>query len=204
MMNQEKKPENERLSWVKTQERQTIKTPWMDLREQWYRFPDGSEHGPFYAYARRNFVVTAARTEEGKFLCVRQFRNGVEHITTEFPAGGIEDFDLGKRQSSREAALAAAKRELCEETGYESDDWHFLFSCPANSTWSNNYAYLFFADSCRKTGTQHLDVTEFIDVVSYTPQELDKLIADGGFEQITSILTWKLAKEYLSQKEIRS
>ncbi len=46
-------------------------------------------------------------------------------MTTEFPAGGIERTD-GKEYGSRDAAEAAldcAKRELREETGYESDEW---------------------------------------------------------------------------------
>ena len=69
--------------------------------------------------------MIVASDENGHYLCVRQFRQGIKEVTTEFPAGGIERTD-GKEYGSRDAAEAAldcAKRELREETGYESDEW---------------------------------------------------------------------------------
>ena len=65
--------------------------------------------------------MIVASDENGHYLCVRQFRQGIKEVTTEFPAGGIERTD-GKEYGSRDAAEAAldcAKRELREETGYE-------------------------------------------------------------------------------------
>ena len=78
---------------------------------------------------------------EENYLCVRQFRQGIKEVTTEFPAGGIERTD-GKEYGSKDAAEAAldcAKRELREETGYESSDWTHLITVPSNATISDNY-----------------------------------------------------------------
>ena len=58
-------------------------------------------------------VVAVTRSGDGEdcFLMVRQFRHGAQMITTEFPAGLIEP---------GEDPLAAARRELEEETGYRA------------------------------------------------------------------------------------
>ena len=54
-----------------------------------------------------------------------------------------------------EDALAAAKRELLEETGYGSDDWCHMLTVPSNATLADNYMSIFVAKNCQKwlTGT---------------------------------------------------
>ncbi len=81
---------------------------------------------PYYSYSRRDYAVIVATDTEGNYLCVRQYRQGIKQVTTEFPAGGIERKD-GREygtsgDASAEDALEAAKRELLEETGYTSDE----------------------------------------------------------------------------------
>ena len=93
-----------------------------------------------------------------------------------------------------EAALKAAKRELQEETGYVSDDWHFLLAVPSNATLADNYAYLFTAGGCRRVSGQKLDDMEFLNVRKYTAGEIEELIAEGKFEQAIHIMGWLLAQ----------
>ena len=78
-----------------------------------------------------------------------------------------------------EDALEAARRELVEETGYESDEWRFLCAIPSNATIADNYAYIFMAENCRKAGAQHLDETEFLGVRRYSASEIQEMI--GGY-----------------------
>ena len=142
--------------------------------------------------------MIVATDEAGNYICVRQYRHGIKRVTTEFCAGGIERCD-GKEYGSRldkdsaEDALAAAKRELMEETGYESDDWKFLLSVPSNATMADNYANIFVAKSCRKVSGQSLDETEFLNVHLHTRKEIDEMIASGEFPQASHILALLLA-----------
>ena len=70
-----------------------VQDQWIDFRRSAYRFPDGRVFEPYYSYTRRDYVVIVASDEEGNYLCVRQFRQGIRTVTTEFPAGGIEQKD---------------------------------------------------------------------------------------------------------------
>ncbi len=186
------------LEWEEVSCEHIVKDEWIDIRRSTYRFPDGSTFEPFYSYSRRNYVVIVASDTEGNYLCVRQYRQGIKRVTTEFPAGGIERKDgkeYGRSQDvSSEDALNAAKRELLEETGYESGEWWHLLTVPSNATIADNYAYIFEAKNCRKVAGQSLDETEFLNVYSYTEQELEDMIAAGDFPQAVHILAWLLSR----------
>ena len=185
------------LAWEEISTEHIIQDEWIDFRRSAYRFPDGSVFEPYYSYSRKDYVVIVASDTEGKYLCVRQYRQGIEEVTTEFPAGGIERTDGkeygGSGDISAEESLAAAKRELREETGYESDEWRQLLKIPSNATIADNYAHLFVARNCRKVSGQDLDDTEFLNVIKLSAQEIETLIAEEKFQQAVHIAAWLLA-----------
>ena len=189
---------NDPLEWEEIKSEHIVKDEWIDFRRSSFRLPDGSVFEPFYTYSRRDYVVIVARDAEGKFLCVRQFRQGIKKVTNEFPAGGIERTDgkqYGGSGEYSEEALTAAKRELLEETGYESDEWEHILTIPSNATIADNYAYIFMAKNCRKTGEQHLDETEYLNVVKHTADEIESMIFSGKFQQSVHVMAWLLAKD---------
>ena len=155
------------LIWEPVSVEHVIQDKWIDLRKVEYRFPDGTTFSPYYNYSRRSYVVIVASDEEGKYLCVRQYRHGIG---------------------------AAAKRELEEETGYSSDEWEHLITVPSAATMADNYAYIYRAKNCRRTHEQHTDSTEFLRVRKYSPDEIEELIAAGKFQQAMHIMAWLLAQ----------
>ncbi len=169
-----------------------VRDRWIDFRRSDYRFPDGRVFGPYYTYSRRDYAVIVASDEEGRFLCVRQFRPGLRQVTTEFPAGGLERKD--GEPFTLEKALAAAKRELREETGYESDTWAHLLTIPSQATLSDNYAWIFRAENCRPAAAQKLDEMELLDVLTLSPGEIEDLIFTGRFQQAVHVAAWLLSR----------
>ena len=186
------------LAWEELRTEHIVQDQWIDFRKSTYRYPDGRVFEPFYSYSRRDYVVIVASDTDGKYLCVRQFRHGIREVTTEFPAGGIERRDgkeYGTSQDlSAEDALAAAKRELLEETGYESEEWKHLLTIPSNATVSDNYAYLFVAGNCRLVAGQDLDETEDLTVVKHSAREIEEMIRNGDFQQAMHVTAWLMAQ----------
>ena len=203
--NNKKEKENDPLSWEEIKTEHIVQDEWIDFRRSAYRFPDGSVYEPFYSYSRRDYVVIVASDADGRYLCVHQFRQGIRQVTAEFPAGCIErkagEKPFGSGISSLRDAFAAARRELREETGYESDEWKHLLTVPSNATLADNYAYLFSAKNCRRVSEQALDAMEFLHVTRHTAQEIEDLIAGGRFQQAMHIAAW-LLNERSSPKRI--
>ena len=184
---------DQELAWEPVSVEHIVRDEWIDFRKVRYRYPDGREFGPFYQYSRKSYSVIVPVLPDGRFLCVRQFRQGIGETTTEFPAGGIEADGSEYGQVTREEALAAAKRELKEETGYESDEWTHLITIPSNATIADNYAHVFLARNCRKVSGLHLDVTEDLEPVIVTKEEIETMISEGRFQQMGHVMAYLLA-----------
>lgn len=181
---------DENLKWKFISDEVVKRDRWVHLRAGRWLLPNGKEIAPYYVYRSRDFIVTVAIDTDGNYICVRQFRPGIESVTTEFPAGGIED---------GEDPETAARRELLEETGVSADQWTFLGRIAPNATIAGNYAYIFLAEGCRKTDAQHLDETECMDPVRLSPEELRRMVGNGGFVQAVHVAAF-----YMAQEKIRS
>lgn len=194
-----KEADEENLMWTPVKVEHIVRDQWIDFRRVDYRYPDGREYGPFYEYSRRSYCVIVPVDEEGRFICVRQFRYGIKEVTNEFPAGGIETGGGAEYENAEntERPLECARRELMEETGYASDRWSHLLTIPSNATIADNYAYIFLAEGCRKVSGLHLDETEDLEPVLLTGKEIEKLIAGGKFQQMCHVLAFLLARERL-------
>lgn len=189
---------DDELKWEEVSVKHLIQNKWIDLRQSRYRFPDGTEFEPYYSYSRRDYVVIVPFDEKGDLICVKQYRHGLKEVTTEFPAGGIERND-GKEYGTKEPGLTedavkAAVRELSEETGYEAGKMEHLITVPSNATVSDNYAHIFVARDCKKVTSQDLDDTEFLNVLTISPDELEDLIRSGKFQQAVHIMAWYMCK----------
>ena len=103
-----------------------------------------------------DIVIIFAITKNNKVPLVRQYKHGAQEILLELPAGYMDD---------NEDPLASAKRELLEETGFESAKWKqlaFYYKNPTKSRGSN--IYIFLAKEAKQTNKQNLDITEDIEI----------------------------------------
>ncbi|MBV8189928.1 MAG: NUDIX hydrolase [Alphaproteobacteria bacterium] len=131
---------------------QLIEQPWMALRRERLRDADGStaEH---VVLEYPDWVDVVALTADFDIVLVDQYRHPVHEMRTELPAGAVD---------RNEPPLQAIQRELREETGYVSEDWHLLGSAPVNPAWQTNRIHSFLALGARHAGEQELDKGEFI------------------------------------------
>ena len=84
--------------------------------------PDGRIIEEFYVLEYPDWVNVIAITKDGQFVMERQYRYPVADVLLEIPAGKLD--------SKSEDRLAAAKRELEEETGYRAANFTSLGCIP--------------------------------------------------------------------------
>lgn len=149
-------------------------------RYNWMRNPRNDTTLKALVLEGNDWVNVAAVTPAGKIVIVRQFRFGTSRTTSELPAGLVEP---------DEAPLAAAQRELREETGYTTEDWIPLGSVDANAAFLNNQCHLWLARNAVKTAETALDASEDILVEELSLDELREEIRAGHFSNALSLLT---------------
>lgn len=143
------------LAWETLNSTVAYSCPGFDVRSETVRLPAGIETD--YDYVDEPpAVVVLPFTEEGDVVVIDEWRHAVGRASRGLPAGTVDGADAD--------LAAAAKRELLEETGYETATLsHLLTVEPANGI-ANSVHHHFVARECRSTGSQRLDPDESIRV----------------------------------------
>jgi 8-oxo-dGTP pyrophosphatase MutT (NUDIX family) len=115
-----------------------------------------------------------AADPEAQIVLVRQYRHGVDTVALEIPSGQID---------RDEEPLAAARRELAEETGYTGERWTELGRERPNAAWLSNWCYNFLVEGARLTAEPQLDEGEAITVELRKLSEIPGLIRRGDINQ---------------------
>ena len=111
-------------------------------------------------------VAVIAKTENDKYLFVRQYRKPLERTIVEIPAGKVE---------KNEDPSETVKRELYEETGYKCEQINHLISFYTSPGFANEIIHLYEASHLIE-GEQHTEEDEFVDVLELTLDEAQQLI----------------------------
>lgn len=154
-------------SWTLLQSRQVSDHRIFRVREDIYRFEPSGVERDFVVLDSPDWANIVPLTDDGRVILVRQFRHGVQTVTTEIP-GGIVD--------PGEQPEAAAVRELREETGYTPRRVRSLGRVRPNPAIMGNYCYMFVAEGCRRTTEPRPDPFEQIEVLSRPVEDVPELV----------------------------
>jgi 8-oxo-dGTP pyrophosphatase MutT (NUDIX family) len=110
-----------------------------------------------------DWVNMVALTADGQSVMVRQYRFGVGYSTLETPGGMV---DPG------EAPLAAAQRELREETGYGGGTWDYLGAVEPNPAFHDHLCHHYLARDVVRMGEPATTDGEAIRVELLTEAEV--------------------------------
>ena len=116
-------------------------------------------------------------SDEGKVVCVRQYRYAVGQVTLEIPAG--------KRDSLDEDPLECGKRELKEETGCIAEKYDYLGTLLPTPAYDTEVIHMYLARGLSQS-EQKLDEDEFLDV---TAVPFDKAVEMVMNNEITDAKT---------------
>ena len=119
---------------------------------------------------RRDTAMVVAITEDKKIILGLQEQPGKPLFT------GL----VGGQINEGEDALAAAKRELLEESGYQAKDW-LLFDAVQPVSKVEWAIYTFIAKGCKKVAEQKLDGAEKIELKLVDFNEFIKIASAPDF-----------------------
>jgi len=127
-----------------------------------------------------SYVNIVAVTENGGYLCFRQVKYAVEGTSLATVGGYLEQ---------GEDPLAAARRELLEETGHEASEWVSLGSYPVDGNRGLGVAHLYLARGARRVRTRDADDLEEQELLVLSRAEVEEALEKGAFR----LLPWAAA-----------
>lgn len=142
---------------------------YLRVESQKVRLSSGVIIEDFHMIQAPPWVGVLAVTDDQQLVLVEQYRHAHGRASLELPAGIID---------GSEEITAAAARELAEETGYTAREFLPLWQARPEPSRHTQWAYFCIARGARLVGSQALDETEDIRVMTRPISELDDIVAE--------------------------
>ena len=181
-------------TWKTVESRQVYSTRIFDLHHH-RRHHHTRGHHDFYVLKAPDWVNIIPLTEDGNVVMVRQFRHGTEDFTLEIPGGMVDPEDP--------SPMAAARREMREESGYDSEDIIELGKVHPNPAIQGNYCHTFLARGVRAGVKIEMDTTEETEVLLVPLASIKGLIAGGEITHALVIAAFSFLHAYNPPPEFR-
>jgi 8-oxo-dGTP pyrophosphatase MutT (NUDIX family) len=146
----ERNGRNNTRPWRRVSSSLVHTTPWFVVRQDEVVRPDGSA-GKYERVDSRGAVTVLAIYDDDHVAITRQWIYLHENTQWRLPGGGIDIDDV--------TPLAAAKRELAEETGLHALRWRAMGRINCADSLTNHVDYLFLATGLTQ-GKQSLEPCE--------------------------------------------
>lgn len=155
-------------AWQRLDSELVRRTPWFDVRTDSVIRPDGSP-GEYHHIVVRGSVTVLALDDTDQVVITRQWVYTHEGTQWRLPGGGIDPGDADP--------LAAARRELTEETGLAAAHWESLGQVNGADSLTNHVDHVFLATDLA-SGQAELE-----------PGEADLEICRLPFDQAVHLVT---------------
>jgi ADP-ribose pyrophosphatase len=163
---------------------------YLSVEEHAVELPDGRIIPDWPWMITPDYVNVAAVTEDQRFVCFRQIKYAVNGISLA-PVGGYLE--------PGENPLAAAQRELREESGYAAADWVDLGQYVVDGNRGCGTAYLFLARQAWVATQPDADDLEEMQMVLLSRAEVEMALRAGQFKVLPWAMTMALALLHLPE-----
>ncbi|MDB5165258.1 MAG: hydrolase [Candidatus Saccharibacteria bacterium] len=180
---------NEKSSWKRLNRKTLYDSRFMKMYEDTVELPSGHLMDDYSVVDLPDGVLVVATDEENNVLVIDEYKYAADDTFLTFVAGGID---------GSESVLEAARRELVEETGYDTDDLELLAQLDVYPSKVIHKSSIVRARNIRKVTTTNHEASEGIgNIRLISPAELKSSLKGGKIKT-----TYMLAAIALAFPEI--
>lgn len=163
--------------WETLSSREVYDNPWITVREDAVVRPDGRP-GIYGVVHFKNKAVGVLAVEDGHVYLVGQYRYTLDRYSWEIPEGGCGE---------GEDPLAAARRELAEETGLRAASWRLMGEAHTSNSVTDEHAVWYLATDLTH-GAQAPEGTERLQLRRVPLDEALRMALAGEITDAISLL----------------
>ena len=172
---------------LKTEE--VFRGPIFAVRRDFVREPNGIR-ATRDVVTHNGSVVVLPVFPDGRILLIRQWRHSVGEYLWELVAGRID---------GGEKPLAAAKRELLEETGYTARRFTKLFKAYPTPGFVAEFMMVYAATGLTR-GAAQPEADESIEPRAFTVREIERMMRTGALRDAKSIAGVLFYQRFLAKR----
>ena len=163
--------------WKILGEKNIYDNTWINVKEYDVINPSGGKG--IYGKVHFKNIATGVITldEELNTYIVGQFRFTINHYSWEIPEGG---------GALDELPLAAAQRELLEETGLKAERWQKILEMHVSNSITDEYCYVFVATGLSLHATMH-EETEQLTIRKLPFEQVYEMVMNNTITDAISV-----------------
>ena len=173
--------------WKTLQSDVAYRTPIFDLHRRRSIHSRHGEHD-FFILEAPNWINIIPLTRGGEVVMINQWRHGIAEFTLEIPGGMVDPGDI--------SPMHAARREMIEETGFDSNAIVALGKVHPNPAIQGNICFSFLAENVRQVERVVALGDEETEVVMVPMREIRGLIASGKVMHALTIAAFSFLHLY--------
>lgn len=177
--------------WAKIRSRQLADYSIFQMWEKICRSPRTAVEHSFYILKSADWINIIPVTPEGKVVLIHQYRHATEEVTLEIPGGVIDAEDTDP--------AASARREMIEETGYDSPKIIQIGQVSPNPAILNNRCYTFLAKDATPAHPTSFDSAEDIAVELFDLADIPGMIEQGRIAHALVVVAFYHLERYARQ-----
>ena len=170
------------MSWKTLRSKIVYDNPWMTVVEDRVVNPGGGENDYGHIKFKNRAIAVVPLDDAGNTWLVGQDRYTLGQYSWEVPMGGAPIC---------EDALAAAKRELREETGLQAGSWREVFKLHTSNSITDEEGFVYIAKDLQQ-GETAFEETEQLEIRNLPLQDAVAMVQNGEITDAISVaaLLW--------------
>ena len=165
------------MTWKRLSSRTVFENDWMAVREDHVINPGGGENQYGHVHFKNRAVAIVPLDSAGNTWLVGQQRYTLDAYSWELPMGGAP---------LDEEPLAAAQRELREETGLQAERWTEILRLHTSNSITDEYGVVYIAEELTE-GEPDFEETEDLEIRKLPLEEAVAMVDAGEITDAISV-----------------
>lgn len=165
------------MTWKRLSSRTVFENDWMAVREDHVINPGGGENRYGHVHFKNRAVAIVPLDSAGNTWLVGQQRYTLDAYSWELPMGGAP---------LDEEPLAAAMRELREETGLQAEHWTEILRLHTSNSITDEFGIVYIAEELTE-GEPDFEETEDLEIRKLPIEEAVAMVERGEITDAISV-----------------